>query len=111
MHRAALQNLLELNGNVNSLVKALRAYPWDADAVLITLTRGHIRAALQIYLNHKLDAQQLEGWANAVECREDIDFEAGHENMLREVIFQLANPLLTIPITPQNARLLVAKLV
>ncbi len=110
MNHAAFQNSLELNGNVNSLVEALRAFPWDADAVLITLTRGHMRAALQKYRNHTLDAAQLEDWANAIECREDIDFEAGYEDTLQQAIFQLANPLLTIPITPQNARLLVAKL-
>jgi hypothetical protein len=110
MRHEALKNLLELNGSVSSLVEAVQAFPWDADAALVTFTRAHMRAALQKYRDKALDAEQLEDWANAIECREDVGFEAGYEDMLQEAIFQLANPLLTLAVTDESARLLVAKL-
>jgi len=110
MRYEALQNLLELNGSVSSLVEEIQAYPWDADATLVTFTRNHLLAALQKYLGNIVDAAQLEDWANAIECREDVDFEAGHEDMLREAMFQLANPLLTVPITEHSVQVLMAKM-
>jgi hypothetical protein len=39
-----------------------------------------------------------------VEGRDDIGFEVGHENLIQEVIYQLANSLITQPITPENIK-------
>lgn len=80
------------------------------NAALVTFTRNHLLAALQKYLGSMVDAAQLEDWANAIECREDIDFEAGHEDMLQQAIFQLANPLLTVPITEHSVQVLMEKM-
>ncbi len=59
-----------------------------------------------IFLKGKLNAAQIEEWANALECRGDVGFLPEKQSAIREAIFQLANPLLNKPITPDLAKLL-----
>lgn len=100
----ALENLLAFNGNVAALVQKLGAFPWDSEVALVVLTRQHAASVLQRYLHRQLDEHQLEMWANAIEGREDIDFENGYEEVIGDVIHHLANPLLTETITLQKCQ-------
>lgn len=98
----ALNNLLLYQSDLNQLVNDLNRFPWDSDTVFATLNYLHITKIIMRYLNGELTEQQLEDWANAVECREDIDFDPAQQNVLAEAIHQLANPLLTVSITAEN---------
>lgn len=99
-----LLKLLAYEGAIEQLTDALKQFPWDYEVELVTLTRGHVKHVLQRYIDKDLTAQQVEDWANAIECREDIGFEVGYEEWLQESIHHLANPLLTRAITPQAAQ-------
>jgi hypothetical protein len=55
------------------------------------------------FINEELNENEVEAWANAIEGREDIDYEIGYEELLSDVIHQLANPLLTVPLTTSSA--------
>ena len=103
-HQEALSDLLLCRVPVGETVQAIRQFPWDSEAALTVLTRLHVTSILDRYLRGELSATQLEEWANAIEGREDIDFEPNHENDLQAIIHQLANPLLTKPITPETAQ-------
>ncbi len=80
----------------------LKKFSWDSEVTEVILTRVHLRHILSLYLADRVSAVQLESWANAIEGREDIGFEAGYEDRLNEAIHQLANPLLTSPITVET---------
>jgi len=83
-------------------VQQLSSFSWDSENTLAVLTREQVAHMLAFYLDNKISAEELEAWANAVEGRDDIGFENEYEEDLQETIHQLANPLLTLPITPEN---------
>lgn len=46
-------------------------------------------------------------WAALIECREDIDYE---NDVVRDVILELANPLLTQSLNQHHAQFLIDKI-
>jgi len=55
---------------------------------------------LEAFTNSEIEPQHLEKWANAIECRDDVGFAS---EALKEVIHELANPLLYGPLDTQRA--------
>jgi hypothetical protein len=100
----ALNDLLQYNQPMDWINAALKNFPWDSDAIHAVLTRAHITTVLQRYLDGTLFENQVEAWANAVEGRDDIAWEEGYEELLQETIHQLANPILTFPLTQNDAQ-------
>jgi hypothetical protein len=70
----------------------LSSFGWDSDEELVVLTRSDANAILKRHLRGELSADALVEWANQIECREDIGFEAGAQKVLADLIFELANP-------------------
>ncbi|MET4071004.1 hypothetical protein ABID58_005814 [Bradyrhizobium sp. S3.2.6] len=89
-----LSSLLKFDAPVEQLKAELGTLTWDSDP-LVTLMRSHIAAVLDRYSRGEIDAPTVEDWANLVECREDIGFEAGFEELIEAAIFDLANPILS----------------
>ena len=56
------------------------------------LCKSDIEIILRKYKSGEVSEQQLEEWANFIECRDDIGFEESREETLREIIYWLANP-------------------
>ncbi len=96
--------LLLFSYPIEQLVAELKKYPWDADKEIVTLTRLHLTSVVDRYLLGELTELDLDLWSNAIESREDIGFENGYEEVLREAIHQLANPLLTVPLNIRTAQ-------
>jgi len=107
---ALLTHLIEATIPTQIAEEKLKKFGWDANAAKAVLTRMNITHVLSLYLEGKMTGTQLESWANAIEGRDDIGFEAGYESVLSEAIHQLANPLLTLAITTENMRDLAAHL-
>jgi hypothetical protein len=95
--QAVLSSLIEFDAPLADLKAALALFSWDADSVC-TLTRRHIAAVLERLASREIDAADVEEWADMLECREDIRFEPGHEEMVSKTIFDLANPDLSGPV-------------
>jgi hypothetical protein len=110
MRHELLERLLSAEGDLNHLLAQLQPHGWDAEAPLAILNREHIRDVLSRYEAQELTAKYVEDWANAIEGREDIAFEVLHEDLLGELIHQLANPLLTEPLSHDSARALLEML-
>lgn len=110
MRQQALRNLLELNGGIQELSLALQGFGWNSDIILAVLTRQHLRFALNRYLSEELSPSALEEWANLIEGRDDVAFESGYDELLEESIHQLANPVLTEPITQDSIRVMYGRL-
>ena len=106
----ALSNLLFYHMPIEQLVSDLKQFPWDSEIALVVLTPEHILHVGERYLKGELTEEQLEDWANAIECREDIAFLPAYKTMLEDAIYQLANPLLTSPITFQNVEHLLSEI-
>jgi hypothetical protein len=86
----------------------LAVFGWDSDEELIALEPAHALSVLSRFLASELSATEVEDWANAIECREDIGLT--QEAPITDALFELANPLITRPLTRQSATDLVAKL-
>jgi len=99
-HHQLLNSLLKLDRPLTEILAPLNALGWDNPQTFVTLKPQHITQILQSYLNHQITELEIENWANAIESREDI---ATENERLEQIIFDLANPLLTTPLTPQLA--------
>ena len=99
-----LEKLLNFDQPVQQTLAELQKFGWDSDTELVQIKPAHITNLLDGYLKGKLNATQIEEWANALECREDVGFLSENQSVIREAIFQLANPLLNEPITPDLAK-------
>lgn len=93
-HKEALQRLVLLSEPVHRLRNQLDAFEWDREEALITLTKDHLRTAINRFLDGELSAAELEEWASLVKCRDDIDFEASHADEIAGIIENLTNPSL-----------------
>ena len=95
-----LKALANLDQPLSTILPILKTFPWDSNQAIITLKKEHLIHILSQYLNHSLSAIDLENWANAVECREDISYETEGEDFINDIIFNLANPILSDSLSP-----------
>ena len=99
-----LRDLVELREPILATIGRLRLFPWDSDAALVMLTSNDLIRILDRYLRRELSNIEVEEWAEALEGRDDIGYESQLGGTLRQIIFELANPLLTTPLGPAQAR-------
>jgi len=103
-----LQELLQFARPIDELTRTLSAYGWDFSEPLVALSPMHLSSVLKRYLAGELSGAQIEQWANAIEGREDVQYLPSSLTGL--ALHELANPLLTCPLTRQSATTLVADL-
>jgi hypothetical protein len=104
--RAVIEALIELNGEVDGIVSAVRAFPFDVDQPLVTLTCAHIDSILERYLRGTLCANDVQRWADAVEGRDDIQYSEAQEGEIADVLFRLSSPEINGPLSPASAEAL-----
>lgn len=78
----------------------LQAYGWNSDEELATLTAADVVALLDRFFTGELSAAQIQHWAELLELREDVGFEALWAEHLSLVVRQLATPEVFGEITP-----------
>ncbi len=100
-----LKDLITLNRGLKDIQSDLSHYPWDVDETLIIITKADFSNVAQYYLDNKISVDELEDWANAVECREDIDFE---NEKIKQFVFELANPIIDGEINIEKVKKMVA---
>ena len=108
--KKALEALLGFEQPAEQLRTALAAFSWDAATELAFLSVSHVANVLNRFVTDRTAAIEVENWANAVEGRDDIGFESANEQLLRELVHELANPLLTQPLTRERAIELLKKI-
>ncbi|WP_192364591.1 hypothetical protein [Mesorhizobium mediterraneum] len=89
VRRSILLSVVELDRPVAELQSVLAPLGWDYPEPLVTLTYTHIRSVLLRFLAGKLDAKDVEAWADLVELRDDIEFA---DERTLEVIHMLSTP-------------------
>jgi hypothetical protein len=103
--RDLLRRILRRDGSLPELRTQLATLSWDWDEPpLVVVTRAVLLAALNDYLDGAIPGSELEQWADVLEARDDVGYapeDAVEE--LRQVIFEIANPLINVAISPETA--------
>ena len=102
-----LKDLVLLQGNIEVLEKELSQYPWDIEKPLFKISTEDLSNLLKRSINDEINFETLTNWANAIECRDDIEF--ANEKM-QETIFELANPEINGEITKERLQEIVDEL-
>lgn len=102
-----LQALIELAIPVEVALLRLAEFPWDSETDLVQVTPTHFQHILCLFKQERLSAADVEAWANAVECREDIGVA---DSSSRELLHELANPYLTQALSQERADFLLSQL-
>lgn len=101
-----LDDLLNRRTPTAEAHSALKRFPWDEDE-LIDLRVEHVASVLTDIINGKISPAEGTAWADAVDSRDDIGRQPGHEDDLNDALFQLSSPeLLTGPLTTEAPRIL-----
>ncbi len=104
-----VKSLIELSCPLETIVASLHEFDWDYEEEPVELLRAHLISVLHRYANGALSASDVECWANLLEGRDDICFENGAEEWIGAVVYELANPTLTVPLDINRARQLIAE--
>lgn len=94
-----LRDLVLLEGSVEVLQKELSQYSWDIEKPILKINVEDFSDVLKRSINNEIDFETLTNWANALECRDDLDFE---NEEIQEIIFELANPEINGEITKER---------
>jgi len=106
-----LNALVNWSKPIADISQALSSCAWDYDGEPYILKRIHLVNAIERLISNEVSPQELEGWANLIECREDIGFEESHREEIEQIIYRLANPELEGAITVEECRKLVKELI
>lgn len=96
-----LADLVSLKGNLFELQRELSLYPWDSEEPLIQIRKTDLSNVIIRCIKSEITFEDLENWANTIECRDDLDFEVEE---VKEFIFELANPILNGAITEERIK-------
>lgn len=105
-----LESLVKFDRPIGEIMEDLKVFGWDADQPFVTIQRQNVVSILNRYIQNQLRDSDVQEWADVIHVREDIGFERNHRQLLREVLNELANPLLTRPLSPLSAQYWIGKL-
>ena len=105
-----LRNLVAFNKPLSVLADSLSKFDWDYEGQPLIVMASQVREVLTRFLAGEYSAQELEDWANLIECREDLEFEEKKHEEIANVIYCLANPVLEGEITADSCKALIASL-
>jgi hypothetical protein len=94
-----LKDLALLQDSIEVLEQELSQYPWDIEKPLFKVSVEDFSNVLKRSISNEIRFEALTNWANAIECRDDIEFE---NEEIHEIIFELANPEINGEITKER---------
>jgi hypothetical protein len=107
LRRTALQDLVLLTSPLAAVQHALKDFAQVSPDVWM-LEKQHVLSILRRFEVDEIAAADVEAWANAVELRDDIDYDRA--TAVWDVLYELANPTLTEPLTRERADVLASVL-
>ena len=102
-----LNSLVHLKGELSAIQNELSNFPWDTEEAVLMISKIDLINVLKKCLHQQISFETLVNWANAIECRDDLDFE---NDEMQEVIFELANPEINGKISKDRLREIVERL-
>jgi hypothetical protein len=106
-----LTKLINMEGSIELLIPELSKFDWDSAQELIILKKCHILKILNKFIEGLIKKIDIEIWAETIECREDIGFEALYEQLINQIIYELANPYLVGDLSKDKAKILIENLI
>lgn len=103
---ALLKKILKAEDGFQTYIKELSNYRWDYDGAPILLDKETVKDILTRYVAGKLGQEAVYEWADFIELRDDIDYPENEEDLLAEILHELANPATEGELTLDGARLL-----
>lgn len=85
-HITALTEIIRFGDARDAAFSALADFGNESQSVLVSVSKPQLAAILIRYLHGEISAEDLELWANIIECRHDIDFQ-----VIEDYIYALAN--------------------
>jgi hypothetical protein len=95
-----LTALVKISIPTSEAILQLAEFPWDSETELVHLAKNDFFHVLSLFKQGTLSAAEVEDWANAIEGRDDVGFTT---SQLHELLHELANPLLTEPLSGERA--------
>jgi hypothetical protein len=95
-----LKALVKISMPIPEAISRLAEFAWDSESELVLLSPEDFCHVLSLFKQSTLSASEVEGWANALECRDDIGCST---SQLHELLYELANPMLTVPLSVERA--------
>ena len=94
----AVQSMVRFDKPLDALRDGVSAFPFDWDGTpLAILKREHVVDILKRWQTGDLTNEEVEGWAQLVEVRDDLDHDPADPAVF-EAVFDLANPFLQGPL-------------
>jgi hypothetical protein len=92
--KAILLDMLNFSIPIDEIKKNISKISWDYNGEPVIIYRSHLINILNRFLLGELSKNDVEDWANLVECREDLEFDEKYFDDLSQIIHHLANPFL-----------------
>jgi len=90
----ALKQIVTFGPNKEQAFSELAKFGYDSETELFEVTKAIFTEVLNMYISEQITSEELEEWANFVECRDDLNYE-----IIEGYIYSLANPYLAGNIT------------
>lgn len=84
-----LTDLVFFKADLSELQNELSQYSWDIEEPILMISKQDFTNIFKKCINNEISFETLVSWANAIECRDDLDFEVEE---MQEIVFELANP-------------------
>lgn len=91
---ALVKELANYEKPINETLEKLSKFEWDFDGQSYLMKTEILKCVLQRYIAGAVSEGNLEDWANALEGREDIKYANPKKDIVKEIIYELANPTL-----------------
>jgi hypothetical protein len=101
---ALLKQVLKAESGFQFSIKELSHYNWDYDGSPALLDKATIKDILSRYAAGKLSQEAVYEWADFIELRDDIDYLENEEDMVADILHELANPDTEGELTMDRAR-------
>lgn len=82
-------SLIEYKGDIDGIIEELSQYSYDSEQ-LVVLTRRHLVNVLERFLEDEFLSSEVQFWADAIETREDIQYEIGYEGIITDALLKLS---------------------
>lgn len=93
--RQALQQIITFGELREAAVSALAKFGWDPNFAVLSVDSQALILVLTKYMSGEINADDLELWANFIECRDELDYTA-----IDGYIYALADPEMMGDISP-----------
>jgi hypothetical protein len=106
MNRRAeiLRELVRYEKPTEPLMRELSSFGWDwsEDTPLLVLKKEDLLRIIDRFLADQITAAQLQEWAENLEVREDVAFDDQERDVIDDVFFRIATPMIHEPLTAES---------